>query len=152
MVYVLFSIYTFFIKTFFLNFFYEENKKELYDALFSLTQGLIQDYPGYQNWFYGTFIEGLKKHERIYLVAQEGNQIVGCTFLKNTPDEKKISSLYVVPTSRKKGIGHLLMEKSVKLLGTGTIVSVSDQNLSGLSFLLKKWEKMPAVWQKPFWD
>lgn len=118
--------------------FYEENKKDLYDALFSLTQGLIQDYPGYQNWFYGTFIEGLKQHERIYLVAQEGNQIVGCTFLKNTPDEKKISTLYVVPASRKKGIGHLLMENSVKLLGTGTVMSVSDPNLSGLCFLLKK--------------
>lgn len=117
---------------------YDESQKPVYDALFNLTRSLVWNYPKYKNWFYGTFVAGLKKGERLYLMAQENDRIVGCTFLKNAPDEKKLSTIYVVPDYRKKGLGQSLMRESLKILGSGVVLSVSDKNLSDLQPLLEK--------------
>ena len=111
---------------------------QLYEQILLLTQSIDIDYPEYVNWFRTKFISGLKKKERLYIIAQDENQtLVGCALLKNTPQEKKICTLFVDPRFRKKGLGKQLLQQSIKQLGEYPLITVSNRNLPQLSHLLE---------------
>ena len=110
---------------------------KLYEQILFLTHPVNTDYPEYSKWFREKFIPGLKKKERLYIIAQDENQtLVGCALLKNTPQEKKICTLFVDPRFRKQGLGKQLLQQSVAQLGEHPLISVSGRNLAQLSHLL----------------
>ncbi len=50
--------------------FHPEHSK-LYQEIFNLTQPLWKNYPDYEKWFKQTFMTGLQKKERLYILAQD---------------------------------------------------------------------------------
>ena len=93
---------------------YQTKHIPLYREILNLTHNAEQTYPGYFKWFHQTFLEGLKKKERMILIAQESQKVVGCILLKKTPDEKKICTFFVHPDFRKQGIGQKLIKAAFK--------------------------------------
>ena len=87
------------------------------------------------------FIPGLQLGERLYITLEtEDGKLAGCTLLKNTRDEKKISTIFIDPKYRSNGLGSKLMGKSIDILGQSPLITVSDKNLSELKPLLDKFE------------
>lgn len=62
--------------------FHSEHLK-LYQEILELTKPVGQNYPGYEKWFQKTFMSGLHKKERLYIVAQDSNDtLLGCALIK----------------------------------------------------------------------
>ncbi len=118
---------------------YHEEHKPLYRALFRLTKPVGAVYDDYAAWFRKTFIPGLKKEERRYIVAREdkGN-IVGCALLKNTPNEKKICTFFVRSDWRGRGVGTEMMKECFKILGSHPLITVSHKNIDQFRPLLQR--------------
>lgn len=96
-------------------------------------------YSGHTDWYKNVFLPGLKKGERIYVVAQDENEnLAGCVLIKNTNDEKKICTLFVSPLFRKQVLATKLMETSLKELGEHPLITVSSKNMAQLKPLLDK--------------
>lgn len=73
----------------------------------------------------------------MYIVAlDDQNILAGCIFAKNTPDEKKICTLFVNPLFKRQGIGKKLLETAIKELGELPLITVSSRNISQLKPLL----------------
>ena len=118
--------------------FHPEHSK-LYQAIFNLTQSLGQNYPDYEKWFKQTFMAGLQKKERLYILAQDSNeQLLGCALIKKTPQEQKLCTLFVDEKYRRHGIGHKLLAETIKVLGCRPMISVSDQAMLQIQPLLKE--------------
>jgi ribosomal protein S18 acetylase RimI-like enzyme len=124
------------IKTF--NSFHEDHEK-LYEDILYLTSSVGDTYPQYSTWFKEKFLPDLKNKKRMYIIAQDKDKkLVGCVLIKNTEEEKKISTLFVHPDYRKKGLGGKLMEQTLSELGEHPLITVSDRNIAQLTPLLRK--------------
>ena len=118
---------------------YHPEHKELYRDILDLTMSINETYSGHTEWFNNVFLPGLKKGERMYIIALDENEnLIGCILIKNTEEEKKICTLFVKPTSRKQGVGTQLMEAALKELGEHPLLTVSSRNISRLQPLLDK--------------
>ena len=125
------------IKTF--NSFHPEHAT-LYEQILNLTKPINDTYPQYTKWFMKKFIPGLKKKERMYIVAQDNdNTLAGCVLIKNTQEEKKICTIFVDPKFRRRGLGKKLMSQALTELGEHPLITVSSRNLPSLSPLLKQY-------------
>ncbi len=115
---------------------YHPEHEALYQEMLDMTS--VITYPGHEKWYRETFLPGLKKGERMYVVAtDDGGKLAGCVLIKNTADEKKICTLFVDPDFRKRGVARELMEASLKELGEHPLITVSSRNLNQLNPLLK---------------
>ncbi len=124
------------IKTF--NSYHPEHTK-LYEDILSLTMPIKDTYSGYTDWYKNVFLPGLKKGERMYIVAQDENEnLAGCVLIKNTKYEKKICTLFVNPLFRKQGLATQLMKISLTELGEHPLITVSSRNIFQLKPLLDK--------------
>ena len=112
--------------------------QRLYQTILKLTMPVQESYPNYQGWYKNTFLEGLKKQERIILVAEEKGQLLGCALLKKTPAEKKLCTLFVRPDLRGQGIGTSLLKRTTEVLGQKPLTSVSEKNMKGVSSLFDR--------------
>ena len=112
----------------------------LYQDVFELTQSLVQTYPNYSRWYHQTFLSGLKKGSRALIMAEEKGKLVGVALIKNTPEEKKLCTLFVHSENRRQGIGQKLLAQSIQELGQKPLVSVSEKNMSGVSSLFKRFK------------
>lgn len=118
--------------------FHPEHSK-LYQAIFNLTQSLGQNYPDYEKWFKQTFMAGLQKKERLYILAQDSNeQLLGCALIKRTPQEQKLCTIFVDEKYRRHGIGRQLLAQTIKILGGLPMLSVSDQVMPQMQPLLNE--------------
>ena len=118
---------------------YHKEHRGLYRTLFVMTQPVGEVYDDYATWYKKTFIDGLKKGERGYIVAKEDKgQVVGCALLKNTPNEKKICTLFVRSDWRGRGVGTELMKSCIKVLGPKPLLTVSQQNIGKFRPLLQR--------------
>ena len=111
---------------------------QLYEQLLCLTKPVNEAYPNRTKWFKERFIPGLKKKERMYIIAQEGDTLAGCVLIKNTVEEKKICTFFVDPKFRRQGLGKQLMAQALKELKDLPLITVSGRNLSQFSPLLKQ--------------
>lgn len=81
-------------------------------------------YPEFDTWFNFK----VRRFERSVLLAHDGNQLAGVSILKNSGDEKKISTFYVAPHFRGKMFGQALMTKSLQVLDSAeTFITVSEE-------------------------
>lgn len=109
----------------------------LYKNMLDLTSAIGEVYPNYTHWYEDTFISGLKKNERMYIVAlNDQNTLTGCLLAKKTPDEKKICTLFVAPAFRRQGVGKRLLETAIKEFGELPLITVSSRDISQLRPLL----------------
>ena len=115
---------------------------KLYEQILDLTRPINDAYPDRIKWFREKFIPGLKKKQRLYIIAQDDNNVLaGCALLKKTEEERKICTFFVSPQFRGNGLGTKLMEHSLKELGQHPLITVSSKNLSTpLLNLLKRYD------------
>jgi len=114
--------------------------KALYKDVFDLTHSIAQTYPDYSRWYHQTFLEGLKKGNRALIMAEEKGKLVGVALVKNTPQEKKLCTLFVRPENRRQGIGQRLLAQVLQELGQKPLVSVSKQNVASVSSLFERFK------------
>ena len=112
--------------------------QRLYQNILKLTQPIQESYPNYQKWYENTFLEGLKKGERIILMAEEKGTLLACALLKKTRLEKKLCTLFVYPDFRGQGIGSLLLKRTIAVLGQKPLASVSEKNMKGVFSLFNR--------------
>ena len=111
----------------------------LYAEMLDLIRSFGDAYPESDRWFKETFLSGLKKKERSYIVAwDEQKSLAGYALIKNTPMEKKICTLFVKPSFRRRGIGKQLVNQALSELGEHPLITVSGKNLPLLQPLLKQ--------------
>ena len=106
--------------------------QKLYQDILKLTLSVQESYPNYQKWYKNTFLEGLKKGERIILMIENNGKLLGCALLKKTTIERKLCTLFVRPDYRKQGIGSRLLERTTEILGQKPLASVSEKNMKGV--------------------
>jgi len=116
---------------------FDEKRADDYDRLYELTSSVKKNYPHYKDWFYGVFLEGLKKNERTIVSVFNEKSLAGVALLEHSEEENKINTLFVLPNCRGKGVGSLLMKESIDVLGGSEInITVSGKNLFKLKGLL----------------
>lgn len=116
---------------------------DLYNKIISLTNSINDTYPGHTNWFWEKFVPGLRGGERSFVAAfnQENKSLSGVILLKNTPEEKKICTLFVAENARGQGIATKLMEASFNVLKErNPVITVSNRNINQLRRLLDKFD------------
>lgn len=129
-----------------MNYFVIKNKcidTLLIDRIYFVTSNIEKCYPKHKEWFYQKFIPGLENGERIIVYCQVDKEIAGVVFLKNTPVEKKICTIYVSNNFRNKRIGTRLLEYSFDILQTSKpLITFSEEKLEYFEKIIKKysWE------------
>lgn len=102
---------------------------ELIKNIFEMTKSLEQFYPEYKKWFNVTLMAGIRKGHRSVVVVTVDDKTVACSVLKNTVQEKKICSVYVLPTYRRRGIGEMLIDYSMCILNDANIkITIPEEN------------------------
>jgi GNAT superfamily N-acetyltransferase len=81
-------------------------------------------YPEFDSWLNFK----VRRFGRDIVIAHDGNQLAGVSILKNSGEEKKISTFYVAPLFRGQMLGQALMAKSLQFLDSEeTFITVSEE-------------------------
>lgn len=103
---------------------------------------LKQDYPDFRKWYRQTVIPGLTTGQRqIYAaVPEEDNQaLAGLMILKDTPEQKKICTLYVDEPYRGMGLGDMFLHRAISQLGVSyPLITVSDKRQKAFAALFHR--------------
>lgn len=129
----------------------EQQLLPICENLYQMTDFICEDYPKHKSWFY-------QKHLPATFIPDSGRDIIfahdrlgnpyGTAFIKEDELEKKICTLYVSPDARGLGVGTLLVEKAIELLGTTKpMITLADYKLPMFEGLIKKygWVKTEEV-------
>lgn len=129
----------------------KEELMALCDKLYDMTDFISKDYPKHKSWFYQKHMPAVFVPESgrdIVVAFDENKKIYGTAFIKRDEFEKKICTLFVKPESRGLGVGTLLVEKSMEILGTTKpMITFADYKLPMFKRLIEKydWEKSEEV-------
>lgn len=97
---------------------------------------LQNEYPNFKKWFFEKVVPGVFSGERIIVTVSDGDDLLGVMILKNS-SEKKICTLRVLPKFQRQGIGHLLLDYAISVLGTSNpVITVSDEHIQEFSSIL----------------
>lgn len=115
---------------------------KLKDTISEALSSVGIDYPNFDDWFGKVFVETLTGvNGRDIVLAIKEAQIAGVLIVKDTPDEKKICTLVVLPDYRKQGIANELFEISFKTLGTRKpTLSVSQDVVPSMAGFIRKFK------------
>jgi ribosomal protein S18 acetylase RimI-like enzyme len=117
---------------------YETEYELDYSSLRIILADVAPLYPNFETWLNFSFRRNLSSDERQLVLAYSGNQIAGVALLKNTFDEKKISTLYTCPQFRGQHVGDNLIELALaELDNADTFITVSKERNEELYPLLK---------------
>ena len=95
----------------------EEELRKLTTKIYNLTEFIGDDYLKYQEWFFNKQLpETLNSSTRNILFVQDNSKIIAVSCLKKDSKERKICTLYVTPSYRKKGIGSMMLIKAMEWL------------------------------------
>jgi GNAT superfamily N-acetyltransferase len=79
----------------------------------------------------------MNSHERKILVAHDGGSMSGLALLKDTADEKKICTFFILPEYRGQNLGKELMQRSLRELAERDIsITVAEERREELSPIL----------------
>lgn len=102
--------------------------------------GVAQLYPGFEAWFIGTVIPGLRTGERRVVTSIVDGAIAGVAISKRTQSELKLCTLWVAPQSRRIGIATELAKDAFAWLGTERpVFTVPEELITGFEKLLRQW-------------
>lgn len=134
---------------------YNTNHESFYGQVAWLTRDILDSYDGHWDWLQNKFFPGLQKGKRGYsfVIDSDSKQVittkrkiipvyslVGCSLLKDEPDEKKLCCLFVDPNYRGQKIASKLVEDSFEILKTNKpVMTVSQQNLGMLQKLIDRY-------------
>ncbi len=122
----------------------EEELRQLATKIYNLTKFIGNDYLKYQEWFFNKQLpETLNNSKRNILFVQDNSKIIAVSCLKKDSQEKKICTLYVTPSYRRKGIGSILLIKAMEWLETTKpYITIRDYKLKMFKPFLQKynWE------------
>lgn len=94
-------------------------------------------YPGFRNWLYFIFRPGVSRGERKILIAYCGGNLSAISLLKDTQEEKKICTFYVLPEYRFRGLSSILMDRSLAELSDKEVaITVSEERNCDLERIL----------------
>ena len=127
----------------------------LANKIFMITESLVQEYPGYKEWYFLKQLKNIESTEREILFVrnpEKFEEIIAVACLKKTVLEKKICTLYVVETFRSIGIGSALISESFKFLGTTIpLITFADYKLKWFEPFIKKYNwKLVEVIDKAY--
>ena len=113
------------------------------DELYQLTDWICHDYPDHRSHYYQKYLPGLADGTREITGCYIGQIPAGVIILKNTPEEKKISTLYIADDYRGLGLASKLVQASESFLGTlKPTITVADYKVPQFEGLIKRfgWE------------
>lgn len=91
---------------------------------------LNNHYPDFHLWLKEQVIPGLKNNERRILLEYRANSLAGIAIIKDTPQEKKLCCLRILPEFRNFGVGLKLFERSFEELNTcSPLLSIAEEQL-----------------------
>ena len=103
---------------------------------------LKKDYPHFFNWYSNKVIPGVHTFQRYVYIASPSNnpkRVAGIMILKNTPQEKKICSLFIFEDYRSHGLGTEFLSLAAEILKTDKpVITVSSNRASAFSGLFRK--------------
>lgn len=113
--------------------------KKVADELYALTDWICEDYPQHKEHYYGKYLNGLSVGAREVIGYYIGTKPVGIAILKKDIWEKKISTLFVDPAYRGKGIASRLVSASIHFLGNSfPVITIADYKVPQFEGLIKK--------------
>lgn len=119
------------------------DKTLLGSVLFNLVF-LKSDYPNFLSWFKETVEVGMKNGNRHVYIAtppESKDEIAGVLILKDTPSEKKISTLCVMKKFRRNGLGTKFLELAIDKLGDDTpLITVSGNHVDEFETLFREYK------------
>lgn len=109
---------------------YKEFSQLVYDS-YKITDWIRKDYPLHCLHFYNKYVPGISCSKRNIISCYVNNRIVATAFLKREDNECKISTLYVLPDYRGKGIATILLQNCFSWLGTEKpLITIADYKLN----------------------
>jgi hypothetical protein len=88
---------------------------ELFQA-FQLLKNLDVYYPGFDSWFINKCMPSISSGTDKMVIAENDNQMIGVSIIKNSEEEKKLRCVRVVPEYKGRGVALHLMDRSLVLL------------------------------------
>ena len=119
-----------------------ENKKfaKVIAEAYMATDWICEDYPDHCDHYFSKYVPGIFDGEREIITCYIGGKIAAVAILKKDKIERKISTLFVKPEYRKRGIATELLEKCFAWLGTTRpLITIADYKLSQFSRVIEKY-------------
>ena len=115
-----------------------ESYHESLSGIIDVLKPIKEYYPNYESWIENVVQSGLSNNTRKIRVLKNDNKIAGLSILKDTPDEKKICSLFIHPEYRGESWMYSIFTDSLMYLKTKkpviTIPSTIIKKYHGLIF------------------
>ena len=98
-----------------------------------------KQYPNFETWYSKVSTELLYGLRSIVFIYHK-NDIAAFSILKHSDVEKKICTFYTVNKYRRNHIGNLLMQNSLQLLGSGSVlITMPDKKVDEFRNILSKY-------------
>jgi hypothetical protein len=102
--------------------------------------GVTSLYPGFEEWFAGKVIPGIRNGERRIMTSTAGGKLSGIAICKRSHTERKLCTLWVSPHARGRGIAAELSSAAFTWLGTTKpVFTVPEERLPEFRKLLCAW-------------
>jgi hypothetical protein len=102
--------------------------------------GVAWLYPGFEAWFLGRVIPGLRNGERHIFTSVVDGALAGVAICKRSAAERKLCTLWVSPETRCRGIAAELASEAFAWLGTAKpLFTVPEERLPEFEALLRAW-------------
>lgn len=120
-------------------------------ALLQASHALMQKlFPAESNHFLS--IGALAGPDIRFLVAQDGDQILGCAALALKPDYGEVKSMFTAPEARGKGLANRLMEALIDTARRESLALLRLETGDSLHAAHKLYEKHGFTYRGPFGD
>jgi hypothetical protein len=98
-------------------------------------------YPGFDAWFHGKVIPGLRDGSRKLFLESAAGRVAGLAIAKRTSTERKLCTLWVAREARNHGLAARLADEAFDWLGTTKpLFTVPDIRIEEFTGLLTRWE------------
>jgi len=102
--------------------------------------GVTRLYPGFEDWFLGKAVPGIRSGERRVITSLIDSVLTGVVICKRTDAERKLCTLWVSQQARGRGIAAELAADAFAWLGTAKpLFTVPEEHLADFGGLLRSW-------------